>query len=188
MSNSDASNASSRHANTHVAMCLRSLTPVIGLLTVSSTSRFSSRHGVAQLTVILRKPTPITDPSLGSSSRRMFSHDALLQNSFSTLEASRHSESAARTCQRGAEARCPCRLPQRVDNVGRGAGRSPFLDAALTAFMGIGIGKPQFWTVHRFCVDSLPLDGLTSRSSRASCCAEGLALLCAHSRSTCSGP
>jgi hypothetical protein len=76
----------------------------------------------------------------------MFSHGTLPQNSSSGPEAGRQPESAARPCLRENEARCLCRQQRRVTNMSedQGVGRSLFLDAALAAFMGIGIGELQF--------------------------------------------
>jgi hypothetical protein len=106
--------------------------------------RFSNRRqSLAPLTIILRNPTYYP---WGSVSERMFSHGTLPQNSTSGPEASRHPESATQPCLRENEARYLCRQQCRVTNMSedQGVGRSPFLDAALAAFMGIGIGELQF--------------------------------------------
>jgi hypothetical protein len=106
-------------------------------------SHFSNRrHSLEPLTVTLRKPTAFTYSPCGSVSERMFSHR---RNSSSGHEASRHTEGTAKPCLRENEARCLCHQQWKVTNMSQdqGAGRSPFTDAALTAFMGIGIGEPQ---------------------------------------------
>ena len=107
--------------------------------------RFSShRHSLEPLTVTLRKHSAASYSPCGSGSERMFSHGTLPKNSPSGPEASRH-ESAAKPCLRENEAWCLDHQQLRVTNKSRdqGVGRSPFLDAALAAFMGIGIGELQ---------------------------------------------
>jgi hypothetical protein len=104
-------------------------------------SRFSNRrHSLAPLTITLRHPTAVT---WGSVPERMFSRGTRLQNSSSGPEAGRHSESAARPCLRETEARCLCHKHTNLSQ-DQGIGRSPFMDAALATFMGIGIGELQF--------------------------------------------
>ncbi len=108
--------------------------------------RFSSRHSLVPLTITSRKPTLVTYSPWGSVSERTFFHGALRQNSSSGHEASRHSQGIAQPCARENVAHCPCCQQWRVLNMSQdqGMGRSPFLDAALTALMGIGIGELQF--------------------------------------------
>jgi hypothetical protein len=108
--------------------------------------RFSSRrHSPTPLTATLRKPTAVTYSPWGSVSERMFYQGALRQNSSSGPEASRHPESAAQPCLRENEARCQCCQHWRTLNISQDqGGRSPFVDALLTALMGIGIGELQF--------------------------------------------
>jgi hypothetical protein len=91
--------------------------------------------------IILRKPSAATYSPWVSEPERMFSHSALPQNPSSGPEAGGHPESAK------PEARCLCRQQRRVTNTSedQGVGRSVFLDAALAAFMGIGIGELQFY-------------------------------------------
>ena len=74
----------------------------------------------------------------------MFSHGPLPQNSSSGPEAIGH-ESAAKPSLRENETRCLCHQQWKTANMSQdqGVGRSPFLDAALAAFMGIGIGELQ---------------------------------------------
>lgn len=75
----------------------------------------------------------------------MFYQGALRQNSSSGPEARRHSESAAQPCLRENEAHCQCCQHWRLLNISQDQGsRSPFVDALLTALMGIGIGELQF--------------------------------------------
>ena len=75
----------------------------------------------------------------------MFFKSALRQNSSSGPETSRHSESAAQPFLREHEARCQCCQHLKVLNINQDQGsRSPFLDALLTALMGIGIGELLF--------------------------------------------
>jgi len=75
----------------------------------------------------------------------MFFKSALRQDSSSGPEVSRHSDSAAQPCLRENEARCQCCQHWRVLNMSQDQGsRSPFVDAFLTALMGIGIGELQF--------------------------------------------
>jgi hypothetical protein len=107
------------------------------------------RHSLAPFVVTLRKRTLVTHSSWGPLSERTFSHDAPLQNSHFGPEMSRRSENAAQSCPCETEARSLCRQQWRVFSTGQdlGAGRSPYLDAALTAFMGIGIGEPQSQTI-----------------------------------------
>jgi hypothetical protein len=116
--------------------------------------RFSS-----PLTVTLRRLTPATYSSWVPSSKRMFLRSALLQKPFSGSETSRHSEGAAQTCQNDeAHPKCQCRREDKFVNMGydQGQSRFPFLDATLTAIMGIGIGEPQLWTGCLCCFHSLP--------------------------------
>ena len=105
----------------------------------------SRRYSLEPLTVTLRKPTAVTYSPCGSVSERMFSHGILRRNSSSGPESSRHAEGTTKPCLRENEARGLCHQQWRVMNMSQdqGAGRSPFLDAALAAFMGIGIGEPQ---------------------------------------------
>ena len=108
--------------------------------------RFSSRrHSPTPLIVTLRKPTVVTYSPWGSVSERMFYQGALRQNSSSGPEASRPLESAGQRSLRENEARCQCCQHWKVLNMSQDQGsRSPFLDALLTALMGIGIGELQF--------------------------------------------
>jgi hypothetical protein len=111
---------------------------------IFSTFRFSSpRHSQTPLIVTLRKPTAVTYSPWGSVSERMFFQSALRRNSSSGPEASRHPERAARPCLSENEA--GCQYCQHVLNISQDQGsRSPFVDALLTALMGIGIGELQF--------------------------------------------
>jgi hypothetical protein len=113
---------------------------------IVSTFRVSSRrHSPTPLSVTLPKPTVVTYSPWGSVSERVFHQDSLRQNSSSGSEASRHSQSAAQSCLRENEARCQCCQHSRVLNISQDqGGRSPFMDAFLTALMGIGIGELQF--------------------------------------------
>lgn len=107
--------------------------------------RFSShRHSLGLPAATLRKHTAVTYSPCGSVSQRMFSHGILSRNSSSGPEASGH-ESAAKPCLRENEARCLCHQQWKIANMSQdqGVGRSPFFDAALAAFMGIGIGELQ---------------------------------------------
>lgn len=99
--------------------------------------RFSS-----PLTVTWRRLTPVTY-SWVPSSKRTFLRSALLQKPFSGPETSKYSESAAQTSQNHeAHSSCQCRQQDKSD---QGLSRLPFLDATLTAIMGLGIGEPQLW-------------------------------------------
>ncbi len=120
--------------------------PALRPAAIVFTFRFSSRrHSLTPLTVTLRKPTAVTYSPWGSVSERMFYQSALRQNSTSGPEASRHSECTAQPCLRGNESRCQCCQHGRVLNISQDQGsRSPFMDAFLTALMGLGIGEPQF--------------------------------------------
>jgi hypothetical protein len=113
---------------------------------IFSTFRFSSRrHSPTPLSLTLRKPTAVTYSPWRSVSERMFFKSALRQNSSSGRETSRQSESAAQPCLREHEARCQCCQHLRGLNINQDQGsRSPFVDALLTALMGIGIGELQF--------------------------------------------
>ena len=137
----------SRHALGHVTVHAL-------VMAVSFLFRFSS-----PLTVTLRRPTPVTYSSWLPSSKRMFLRSALLQKPFSGPETRRHSESAAQTCQND-EAHSGCQGRRKDKFVNReydqGSSRLPFLDATLTAIMGIGIGEPQLWTRRLCCFHSLP--------------------------------
>ena len=110
------------------------------------TFRFSSRrHSPTPLTATLRKPTVVAYSPWGSVSERMFYRGALRQNSSSGPETSGHSERAAKPFLRENEARCQCCQHLRGMNISQDQGsRSPFVDALLTALMGIGIGELQF--------------------------------------------
>jgi hypothetical protein len=138
---------------------------------IFSTFRFSSRrHSPIPLTATLRKPNAVTYSPWGSVSERMFFKGALRQNSSSGPEVSRHSESAAQPCLRENEARCQCCQNQRLLNISQDQGsRSPFVDALLTALMGIGIGELQFLTTRLFHIDSSTtlLAGHSIRVARA---------------------
>jgi hypothetical protein len=114
--------------------------------TIFSRFRFPSRrHSPTPLTVTLRKPTAVTYCPRGSLSERMFYQGALRQNSSSGPEASRPSECAAQPCRRENEAGCRCCQHWRALNISQDqGGRSPFVDALLTALMGLGIGELQF--------------------------------------------
>ena len=86
----------------------------------------------------------------------MFYQGALRQNSPSGPEARRHLESAAQPCLRENKARCQCRQHSKVLNISQDQGnRSPFMDAFLTALMGLGIGELQL--LHRACLISILL-------------------------------
>jgi hypothetical protein len=103
--------------------------------------RFSSRpHSLAPLT--LRNPNAVTASAV---SERMFSHGTQPQDSSSGPEASRHSETA-QPCPHENDSRCLRHQQWRATNTSQdqGAGRSPFMDAALATVMGIGIGELQF--------------------------------------------
>jgi hypothetical protein len=106
--------------------------------------RFSS-----PLTVALRRLTPVTYSSWVPSSKRMFLRSALPQKPFSGPETSRHPESSAQTRQNH-EAHSSCQRGRQDKSVNmeydQGLSRLPFLDATLTAIMGIGIGEPQLRT------------------------------------------
>ena len=108
--------------------------------------RFSSRrHSLTPLAVTFRKPNAVTYSPWGSASERMFYQSAFRQNSSSGPEAVRHSESTAQPCPRENGARCQCCQQWKVLNISQDQGnRSPFVDALLTALMGIGIGELQF--------------------------------------------
>jgi len=112
----------------------------MGLPVVLSSRFLVRRHSLAPFIVASRKGTPVRH-SWGSFSERTFSHDAPLQNSHFGPEMSRRSENPAQNCPCESEARCLCRQQWRAFSMGQdlGAGRSSYLDATLTAFMGIGI-------------------------------------------------
>jgi hypothetical protein len=113
-------------------------------MTISFTFRFS-----APLAITLRRPNPVMYSSWVPSSKWMSLRSTLLQKPLSGPEASRHSESAAQTCQDDkGHSSCPCYRQHKFVNVeyDQGMSRSPFLDAALTAIMGIGIGEPHLGT------------------------------------------
>jgi hypothetical protein len=109
---------------------------------IAFTFRFSSRRTPTPLTVTLQKPTAITYSPWRSVSKRMFHQGALRQNSSSGPEARKHPESAAQPCLPENEARCQRCQHWRVLNISQDQGnRSPFMDAFLTALMGLGIGE-----------------------------------------------
>jgi hypothetical protein len=91
------------------------------------------------------KPVPITILPLSPLSRHSFSNGIRLQNS----QESRYSGSDAQTGRSHTKAHCLCHQQRRVADTeqDRGASRSSLLDAALTAFMGIGIGESSFQAV-----------------------------------------
>jgi hypothetical protein len=110
-------------------------------------SHLSRQRGPAPLTA-LRGHIPATPLPLSSLPRQPFSHGTCLQNSSSDSQGSRYSGNGTQSCLPRTEARCLCREQRRVIRVDTtqdpGTSRSPLLDATLTAFMGIGIGKPSF--------------------------------------------
>jgi len=120
----------------------------MGLPTVLSPRFLALRHSLAPFFVTLRKRTPVTHSSWGPLSKRTFSRDAPLQNSHIGPEMSRQSgkKKVARNCPCESEAHCLCRQQWRIFSMGQdlGAGRSSNMDAALTAFMGIGFGESQY--------------------------------------------
>jgi hypothetical protein len=117
--------------------------------------RFSNRRNPTPLTITLRKPTTVTYPPWRSVSKRLLHQDALRQNSSSGPETRRHPESAAQPCLPENEARCQCCQHRRVLNINQDQGnRSPFMDAFLTALMGLGIGELRFYAMHLFHIDS----------------------------------
>ncbi|KAI0287338.1 hypothetical protein BC826DRAFT_1045242 [Russula brevipes] len=122
-------------------MYLSSPALVMELLPVGAFRFSSRRRSLSLFFVTLRKPAPVVHSSWGSFSKRTFSQCAVLQNPCSRHdhETSRPSESATQTGLRGPEARCPSHQQPVVVNVGQDQGRSPLLDATLTALMGIGI-------------------------------------------------
>ena len=82
----------------------------------------------------------------------MFYQGVFRRNSSSDSEASGDSERAARPEN---EARCQCCQNSRGLNINQDQGsRSPFMDAFLTALMGLGIGELQFYTTRLFHIDS----------------------------------
>lgn len=132
-------------ANRHIIVHPRSHAHALAMA-VCFLFRFSS-----PLTVTLRRLTPVTYSPWVPSSKRMFLRSAPLQKPFSGPETSRHSESAAQTRQNHeAHSSCQCRRQDKSVNkeYDQGLSRLPFLDATLTAIMGIGIGEPQLWTGH----------------------------------------
>ncbi|KAI0276262.1 hypothetical protein BGY98DRAFT_986616 [Russula aff. rugulosa BPL654] len=107
---------------------------------IAFTFRLSSRRSPPPLTVTLRKPTTVTYSPWRSVSKRTFHQGALRQSSSSGPEARRHPESAAQPCLPENEARCQCCQHWRVLAMSQDQGsRSPFMDAFLTALMGLGI-------------------------------------------------
>ncbi|KAI0249259.1 hypothetical protein BJV78DRAFT_716181 [Lactifluus subvellereus] len=102
-------------------------------------SLLSCQRGLAPSTA-LRKSILVPICPLGSLPRRSFSYGTCLQISSSDSQGSGHSGNGAQTCRPHTEARCLCRQQRRVVDTGQdlGTSRSPFVDAALAAFMGIG--------------------------------------------------
>jgi hypothetical protein len=103
------------------------------------------QHGLVPLAAP-PKPIPVTIIPLSPLSRHSIPYGIRLQTLSSDSQGSRYSRSDTETSPPHTEAHCPCHQQRRAADTeqDRGASRSSVLDAAFTAFMGIGIGEPSY--------------------------------------------